>query len=124
MSNKTRCQRRFRGACCLQVADSLHHEMSSHLARCHFTIEPIAVAVHRTLADEHPLALLLNTHMRFHIANDSVAAYTLSARLVPPFRPTLACRTIVPYCYLNAVNLLGRVQQMAPFTVKECKASV
>lgn len=66
---------------CVQCADSLHHEMSSHLARCHFTMEPIAVAVHRTIADEHPIALLLNTHMRFHIANDSVAAYTLSTFL-------------------------------------------
>lgn len=53
--------------------------MSTHLARCHFTIEPIAVAVHRTMAEEHPIALLLNTHLHFHIANDAVAAYTLSA---------------------------------------------
>jgi arachidonate 15-lipoxygenase len=66
----------------VQVADTLHHEMSSHLARCHFTMEPIAIAIHRTLADEHPIALLLNTHMRFVIANDSVAAYTLRAHLL------------------------------------------
>jgi Lipoxygenase len=63
---------------CVQTADALHHEMSTHLARCHFAIEPIAVATRRQLDTEHPLALLLNTHMRFHIANDAVARYTLS----------------------------------------------
>ena len=31
------------------------------------------------MAEEHPIALLLNTHLHFHIANDAVAAYTLSA---------------------------------------------
>lgn len=80
--------------------------MSSHLARCHFTIEPIAVAVHRTMAEEHPIALLLNTHLRFHISNDAVAAYTLSAH--PPHVLPRHVSTMYFTAYFN-LQLFGNI---------------
>jgi arachidonate 15-lipoxygenase len=57
---------------CVQIADSNHHELSSHLARTHFVMEPFAVSTQRMLPEGHPLNLLLVPHMRFMIANNEL----------------------------------------------------
>lgn len=54
---------------CVQTADANHHEMSSHLCRTHFVMEPFAVSTARHLGQNHPLGLLLRPHFRFMLAN-------------------------------------------------------
>lgn len=55
---------------CVQIADANHHEMSSHLCRTHFVMEPFAISTGQHLADNHPLGLLLRPHLRFMLANN------------------------------------------------------
>ncbi|MEO0373533.1 MAG: lipoxygenase family protein [Cyanobacteria bacterium P01_A01_bin.17] len=57
---------------CVQIADGNHHEMSSHLCRTHFVMEPIAVVTARQLAEDHPLYILLQPHFRFMLANNEL----------------------------------------------------
>lgn len=57
---------------CVQVADANHHEMSTHLCRTHFVMEPFAIATARQLAASHPLNLLLRPHFRFMLANNDL----------------------------------------------------
>jgi arachidonate 15-lipoxygenase len=57
---------------CVQVADANHHEMSTHLCRTHFAMEPFAIATARQLAASHPLNLLLRPHFRFMLANNDL----------------------------------------------------
>jgi arachidonate 15-lipoxygenase len=53
---------------CVQVADANHHEMSTHLCRTHFVMEPFAISTARQLAKNHPLSILLTPHFRFMLA--------------------------------------------------------
>jgi len=55
---------------CVQIADANHHEMSSHLCRTHFVMEPIAIGTVHQLAENHPLSLLLRPHFTFMLANN------------------------------------------------------
>jgi arachidonate 15-lipoxygenase len=57
---------------CVQAADANHHEMSTHLCRTHFAMEPFAIATARQLAPSHPLHLLLRPHFRFMLANNDL----------------------------------------------------
>ena len=57
---------------CVQIADGNHHEMSTHLGRTHFVMEPFAVSAERQLADLHPLKVLLDEHFRFMLANNEL----------------------------------------------------
>jgi arachidonate 15-lipoxygenase len=68
---------------CVQVADANHHEMSSHLARTHLVMEPIAIVTARQLAKNHPLSLLLKPHFRFMLTNNELAR----TRLISPGGP-------------------------------------
>ncbi|MEL6229962.1 MAG: lipoxygenase family protein [Cyanobacteria bacterium J06627_3] len=65
---------------CVQVADSNHHEMSSHLCRTHFVMEPIAIGTARQLAENHPLSLLLRPHFRFMLTNNHLGQERLINR--------------------------------------------
>lgn len=47
---------------CVSCADANHHEGVSHLARTHLLIEPIVVATHRVLGENHPVGKLLIPH--------------------------------------------------------------
>jgi arachidonate 15-lipoxygenase len=64
---------------CVQIADANHHEMSSHLARTHLVMEPIAIGTARQLAESHPLNILIRVHMRFMLGNNNLAHSTLLA---------------------------------------------
>lgn len=55
----------------VQIADSNHHEMSSHLCRTHFVMEPVAIATPRHLSFRHPVFVLLRPHLRFTLAQNS-----------------------------------------------------
>jgi arachidonate 15-lipoxygenase len=68
---------------CVQVADSNHHEMNSHLCRTHFVMEPIAIGTARQLAENHPLSLLLKPHLRFMLTNNHLG----QERLINPGGP-------------------------------------
>lgn len=68
---------------CVQIADGNHHEMSSHLCRTHFVMEPIAVGTARQLAENHPLSLLLRPHFLFMLANNHLGLQ----RLINPGGP-------------------------------------
>jgi arachidonate 15-lipoxygenase len=62
---------------CVQIADANHHEMSSHLCRTHFVMEPIAIATARQLAKNHPLSILLTPHFRFMLTNNELGEQRL-----------------------------------------------
>lgn len=62
---------------CVQVADANHHEMSSHLCRTHFVMEPISVGTARQLAENHPLSLLLKPHFLFMLTNNHLGLQRL-----------------------------------------------
>jgi arachidonate 15-lipoxygenase len=68
---------------CVQVADANHHEMSTHLCRTHFAMEPFAIATARQLAANHPLNLLLRPHFRFMLANNDLGRKRLINRSGP-----------------------------------------
>ncbi len=71
---------------CVQIADANHHEMSTHLCRTHFVMEPFAIATARQLAKNHPLGLLLRPHFRFLLANGELGRTRLLGyidRLLP-----------------------------------------
>lgn len=70
----------FYAKLCVQIADSNHHEMSSHLCRTHFVMEPFAIVTARQLAQNHPLGLLLRPHFRFMLANNSLGRQRLISR--------------------------------------------
>ncbi|MBX9255463.1 lipoxygenase [Desmonostoc muscorum CCALA 125] len=70
----------FHAKLCVQIADANHHEMSSHLCRTHFVMEPFAIVTARQLADNHPLNLLLKPHFRFMLANNDLARKRLINR--------------------------------------------
>ena len=65
---------------CVQIADANHHEMSSHLCRTHFVMEPIAIGTARHLADNHPLSLLLRPHFLFMLTNNHLGQERLINR--------------------------------------------
>lgn len=46
----------------VQVADTNHHELISHLAQTHLVLDPITVCTHRQLSSRHPLYVLLTPH--------------------------------------------------------------
>jgi arachidonate 15-lipoxygenase len=62
---------------CVQIADANHHEMSTHLCRTHFVMEPIAIATARQLAENHPLSILLKPHFLFMLANNDLGQKVL-----------------------------------------------
>lgn len=70
----------FYAKSCVQIADGNHHEMSSHLCRTHFVMEPFAVVTPRQLAENHPLRILLKPHFRFMLANNDLARQRLVSR--------------------------------------------
>lgn len=63
----------------LQVADANHHETSSHLGRTHLIMEAVTLAMHRQLAEHHPLYLLLSAHVEFTLPINQSAATNLIA---------------------------------------------
>ena len=70
----------FYAKLCVQIADANHHEMSSHLCRTHFVMEPFAIVTARQLAQNHPLGLLLRPHFQFMLANNDLARQRLVNR--------------------------------------------
>jgi arachidonate 15-lipoxygenase len=70
----------FHAKLCVQIADANHHEMSSHLCRTHFVMEPFAIVTARKLADNHPLNLLLKPHFSFMLANNDLGRKRLVNR--------------------------------------------
>lgn len=63
-----------------QMADANVHEMSTHLGRTHFAMEPFGLASNRQLADNHPLKVLLTPHLRFLMANNQLGVEFLVNR--------------------------------------------
>jgi arachidonate 15-lipoxygenase len=49
----------------VQIADAHVHELISHLGYTHLIMERVALGAERSLADEHPLKLLLRPHYEF-----------------------------------------------------------
>jgi arachidonate 15-lipoxygenase len=62
---------------CVQIADANHHEMSTHLCRTHFVMEPIAIGTAHQLADNHPLSILLRPHFLFMLTNNHLGQQLL-----------------------------------------------
>ncbi len=61
----------------VQNACAIQHESVAHLGACHLTVEPIIVATHRTLSENHPLFVLLKPHFRFTIQINDSALHSL-----------------------------------------------
>lgn len=54
----------------VQAADHNMQVMSTHLHRHHYVAEPFAISTPRQLADDHPIHLLLEPHLRYTIATN------------------------------------------------------
>jgi arachidonate 15-lipoxygenase len=67
----------------VQMADGNYHEAVSHLGRTHLLIEPIVVATHRQLAENHPLNILLLPHFEGTVFIN----YLAQAKLISPKGP-------------------------------------
>lgn len=61
----------------INVVCAIQHEAIAHLGDCHLIIEPIVVAAHRQLAEQHPLLKLLVPHFRFTININDDAIHSL-----------------------------------------------
>ena len=61
----------------VNVVCAIQHESVAHLGACHMTVEPIVVATHRQLAEQHPLFKLLLPHFRFTININDSAIHSL-----------------------------------------------
>lgn len=61
----------------VNVCSAIQHESIAHLGDCHLTVEPIVVATHRQLAEQHPLFKLLIPHFRFTININDDAIHSL-----------------------------------------------
>ncbi|HEX5754758.1 MAG TPA: lipoxygenase family protein, partial [Arenimonas sp.] len=61
----------------VNVVCAIQHEAIAHLGDCHLIIEPIVVAAHRQLAEQHPLLKLLVPHFRFTININDDAIHSL-----------------------------------------------
>ena len=56
---------------------AVQHESVAHLGACHLTVEPVVVASHRRLPQQHPLMKLLLPHFRFTIEINDSALHSL-----------------------------------------------
>jgi len=61
----------------VNAVSAMQHETIAHLGDCHLTIEPMVVAAHRQLAEQHPLLKLLIPHFRFTININDDALHSL-----------------------------------------------
>jgi arachidonate 15-lipoxygenase len=61
----------------VNVICAIQHESVAHLGDCHLIVEPMVVATHRQLAEQHPLYKLLLPHFRFTININDDAIHSL-----------------------------------------------
>jgi arachidonate 15-lipoxygenase len=61
----------------VNVASAIQHEAVAHLGDTHLIIEPMIVAMHRQLAETHPIHKLLIPHFRFTININDDAIHSL-----------------------------------------------
>jgi|CXWL01.1.fsa_nt_gi arachidonate 15-lipoxygenase len=61
----------------VNVICAIQHEAVAHLGDCHLIIEPMVVAAHRQLSEQHPLLKLLIPHFRFTININDDAIHSL-----------------------------------------------
>jgi arachidonate 15-lipoxygenase len=61
----------------MNVCSAIQHEAVAHLGDTHLIIEPMIVAMHRQLAEQHPLHKLLIPHFRFTININDDAIHSL-----------------------------------------------
>jgi arachidonate 15-lipoxygenase len=78
----------------VSALSAMHHESIAHLGDCHLIIEPIIVAAHRQLAEQHPILKLLLPHFRFTININDDAIHSLISPggvVATNVGPTIAC---------------------------------
>ncbi len=63
----------------VNAMQAIHHESIAHFGECHLAIEPVILATRRQLAHNHPLAILLQPHLRFTIHLNDTARNNLIA---------------------------------------------
>lgn len=63
----------------VNVADTTHHETTSHLGHTHLLLDPFVVSTHRQLPDTHPLSELLRPHFEGTLAINHAAHQELIA---------------------------------------------
>ncbi|GAA3975090.1 arachidonate 15-lipoxygenase [Allohahella marinimesophila] len=61
----------------VNVACAMQHENVAHLGACHLTLDPMIVAAHRQLSEQHPLLQLLIPHFRFTLNINDNAIHSL-----------------------------------------------
>ena len=62
---------------CVLVAHNTHHEVLTHLGHTHLLMEPVAVAIHRNFAPNHPVGALLKHHVEGTILINNGATHTM-----------------------------------------------
>lgn len=65
---------------CLHVADMTVHGQIYHFGYCHILLEALILSSHRTLADNHPLLVLMLPHFEFTLGANNVAKGMLVSR--------------------------------------------
>jgi arachidonate 15-lipoxygenase len=60
-----------------QIADTMSHELEHHLGRTHLILEPVIIAMHRRLAENHPVHILLSKHFEDTLAINDFGRQTL-----------------------------------------------
>ena len=63
----------------VNCADATHHEMVWHLGRSHMLMEAVYLCARRTLAENHPLMILIAQHCEFTLAINDYATKHLIA---------------------------------------------
>jgi arachidonate 15-lipoxygenase len=63
----------------VNIADTTHHETTSHLGHTHLLLDPFVVSTHRHFPDKHPLSELLRPHFEGTLAINYAAHQELIA---------------------------------------------
>lgn len=72
------------------VADSMWHQLISHLLECHLIMEPMIIAAHRQLSRQHPVFKTLKQHWTQTLAINDFGRATLIAASHPQVDEILA----------------------------------
>lgn len=88
----------------MNVCSAIQHEAVAHLGDTHLIVEPMIVAMHRQLAESHPLYKLLIPHFRFTININDDAIHSL---IVPG--GVVACN--VGIAIESSLELVSRAHQ-------------
>eukprot|EP01116_Phalansterium_solitarium_P019892 TRINITY_DN5718_c0_g1_i2.p1 TRINITY_DN5718_c0_g1~~TRINITY_DN5718_c0_g1_i2.p1 ORF type:complete len:1033 (+),score=379.24 TRINITY_DN5718_c0_g1_i2:266-3364(+) len=91
-------------------ADSIYHEMVSHLGYTHLALEPIIIAFYRQLNKRHPVFRLMKPHFHNTLAINNLGRNTLLAAKGSQFDAFMGCGVA------GSLQLIGKAFKTYNFT--------